>query len=137
MATEFEGFAIVELMGHRKLAGYVREVTIAGAAMLRLDIPSDPPVTQYYGASSLYCLTPTTEDLATRVAKASRPTPVHQYELPAPKPANVCPDCGVKDGEEHDPLCVEQEARDDSERDYDPDEDRSPDSGDVPDSGAF
>lgn len=88
MATEFEGFAIVELMGHRKLAGYVREVTIAGAAMLRLDIPSDPPVTQYYGASSLYCLTPTTEELAKRVAQAARPAPVHAYELPAPKAAD-------------------------------------------------
>lgn len=85
MATEFEGWAIVELMGHRKLAGYVREVTLAGAAMLRLDIPSDPPVTQYYGASSLYCLTPTTEELAKQVAQASRPTPVARYELPAPR----------------------------------------------------
>ena len=82
MATEFEGWAIVELMGHRKLAGYVREVTFAGAAMMRLDIPSDPPVTQYYSASSLYALTPTTEDLAKRVAQASRPTPVALYELP-------------------------------------------------------
>lgn len=79
---EFEGWAIVELMGHRKLAGYVREVTIAGAAMLRLDIPSDEPITQYYGASALYCLTPTTEDLAKKVAQASRPTPVSRYELP-------------------------------------------------------
>lgn len=93
MATEFEGWAIVELMGHRKLAGYVREVTLAGASMLRLDVPSDPPVTQYYGASSLYCLTPTSEEIATRLAKASRPTPVHQYELPAPKSEGRCRNC--------------------------------------------
>lgn len=83
MAAEFEGWAIVELMGHRKLAGYVREVTIAGAAMLRLDIPCDPPVTQYYGAHALFSLTPTTEHLAKAAAVASRPTPVHWYELPA------------------------------------------------------
>ncbi len=108
MATEFEGFAIVELMGHRKLAGHVREVTIAGGAFIRLDVPSDPPVTQYYGPSAIYCITPTTEDLAKRVAQAARPTPVHQYELPAPKPApKACHDCGAKDDEEHDPLCVE------------------------------
>jgi hypothetical protein len=85
---EFEGWAIVELMGHRKLAGYVREVTIAGAAMLRLDIPAEPPLTQYYGASSLYCLTPTTEDLAKKVAQASRPAPVSRYELPEPPRVN-------------------------------------------------
>lgn len=88
MAVEFEGWAIVELMGHRKLAGYVREVTIAGAAMMRLDIPCDPPVTQYYGANSLYCLTPTTEELAKQVAQAARPTPVSRYELPAPPNAD-------------------------------------------------
>lgn len=98
MATEFEGWAIVELMGHRKLAGYVREVSIAGAAMMRLDIPSDPPVTQYYGASALYCLTPTTEELAKRVAQASRPTPVHAYELPERTSASEDED----DDEEHD-----------------------------------
>jgi hypothetical protein len=40
MADEpFEGWAIVELMGHRRLAGYVREVELAGAGMLRLDVP--------------------------------------------------------------------------------------------------
>lgn len=35
----FEGWAILELMGHRRLAGYVREVELAGQGMLRLDIP--------------------------------------------------------------------------------------------------
>lgn len=84
MAAEYEGHAIVELMGHRKLAGYIREVTIAGGAFLRLDIPCDPPVTQYYGSSAVYCITPTTEEIAKRAAQASRPTPVHRYELAAP-----------------------------------------------------
>lgn len=84
--ASFSGWAIVELMGHRKLAGHVSEVTIAGAAMLRLDVPSDPPVTQFYGGSAIYCITPTTEELARKVAAASRPTPVHAYGLPAPPP---------------------------------------------------
>ncbi|MGE5801580.1 MAG: hypothetical protein ACM358_04945 [Gemmatimonadota bacterium] len=66
MATGFEGWAIVELMGHRKLAGHVSEVTIAGAAMLRLDVPSEPPVTQFYGGAAIYCITPTSEELARR-----------------------------------------------------------------------
>ena len=81
----FKGWAIVELMGHRKLAGHVSEVTIAGSAMLRLDVPSEPPVTQFYGGSAIYCITPTTEALARKIASASRPTPVHAYELPAPR----------------------------------------------------
>ena len=36
-AAPFEGWAILELMGHRRLAGYVREVELAGAGVLRLD----------------------------------------------------------------------------------------------------
>src|SRR5262245_4954119 len=35
----FEGWAVLELMGHRRLGGYLREVSIAGAGMLRIDIP--------------------------------------------------------------------------------------------------
>jgi len=58
-------------MGHRKLAGHVSEVTIAGSAMLRLDVPSEPPVTQFYGGSAIYCITPTTEELARQVAVAA------------------------------------------------------------------
>lgn len=37
----FEGWAIVELMGHRRLAGFVREVSMFGASMLRLDDDAD------------------------------------------------------------------------------------------------
>ncbi len=113
----FEGWAIVELMGHRRLGAYVSEDELAGAAMLRLDVPehpwqdgctcgSDDPAalepeahkhhcqmfrvpgddkpadvyaTQFYSASALYCLTPTTEEMAR--ALRSRPTPVQQWEL--------------------------------------------------------
>jgi hypothetical protein len=66
-------WAVLEIMGHRRLAGLVREETIAGAVMLRVDIPgpsSDFPVkaTQYYGGASLFCMTPTTEELARKEA---------------------------------------------------------------------
>lgn len=37
--STYAGWAILELMGHRRLAGYVREVELAGQGMLRLDIP--------------------------------------------------------------------------------------------------
>lgn len=33
-------WAILELLGHRRLAGRVSEVTLAGTTMLRLDVPS-------------------------------------------------------------------------------------------------
>jgi hypothetical protein len=81
----FEGWAIVELMGHRRIAGYVKEETIAGAGLLRVDIPNGKKtvMTQFYHPSSLYCLTPTTEATARKVALASLPIPVTHWELKA------------------------------------------------------
>lgn len=33
------GWAILELMGHRKLGGFLSEETLAGAAFVRIDVP--------------------------------------------------------------------------------------------------
>lgn len=128
----FEGWAILELMGHRRLAGHVRAVEIAGAGMLRLDVPSgctgvaaswcpvhgdckcpDGPerndaacplhkaesghgeavvATQFYSPASLYCLTPTTQEIATTIARRSRPAPAHRWELPPAPAVTVPPD---------------------------------------------
>lgn len=71
------GWAIVELIGHRRVAGYVTEEEVAGTAMLRVDLPMpthdlvsvvegiergrEMEATQFYPPGSLYCLTPTTE----------------------------------------------------------------------------
>jgi len=88
----YEGWAIVELMGHRRLAGYVREAAQFGTAMIRIDIPAEregeQPITQFYGGSSIYCLSPVSEETARAVAQYQRPKPVHQYELiPPTRPA--------------------------------------------------
>lgn len=77
----FEGWAILELMGHRKLAGYVGGAEIAGAGFLRIDIPSTPPITQFYAPQAVYGLTPVAEDVARRYAVGLAPTPVSRYEL--------------------------------------------------------
>jgi len=87
--SKFEGWCILELMGHRRLGGHVREQEIAGAGFLRIDVPGtvgEPEIvaTQFYPPSSVYCLTPTTEEVARAVAKGNRPAPVHRWELPAP-----------------------------------------------------
>lgn len=85
----FEGWAILELMGHRRLAGYVREQEIAGAGMLRLDIHDQDGevVTQFYSPAALYCLTPTTEEIARKLGERLRPAPVQRYELAPVRPA--------------------------------------------------
>lgn len=88
MADAFEGWAILELMGHRRLGGYVSEATIGGSNFLRIDVPGDgaTKATQFYSPSALYCLTPTTEDMARRVAKMATPEPVKAWELPQLEP---------------------------------------------------
>jgi hypothetical protein len=87
----FAQWAIVELMGHRRLAGYLTEQELAGKGFLRLDVPGPngaTVATQLYSPAAVYCITPTTEDLARRVAAASQPEPVRRWELeaaPAPR----------------------------------------------------
>lgn len=84
---KFESYAILELMGHRKLAGKVSETTVFGGVLLRIDIPgtNGSYTTQFYSPQSIYCLTPTTEDIARKYAANNRPEPVAHWELPAPR----------------------------------------------------
>ena len=85
----FAGWCIVELMGHRRLAGLVQEQEIAGAAFTaRLDVHGSDYtaaalVTQFYSSSAVYCLTPTTEEIARKLGARSQPEPVSPYELTA------------------------------------------------------
>ena len=82
--TKFEEWAILELMGHRRLAGKITDAVIGGGAFLRIDIPMDDDkwTTQYYSPQSVYCLSPVDESIARMVAKNNQPAPVHQWEFP-------------------------------------------------------
>lgn len=82
----FEGWCLLELFGHRKLAGHLSEVEIAGAGMLRLDIPNmglGTYATQYYNPSAVYGVTPTTEETARRLGAVRFDPPVERWELPS------------------------------------------------------
>lgn len=84
----FAGWAVLELMGHRRLAGYLTEQEIGGTNMLRIDVPKakgeGDVATQFYSATAVYCITPTTEEMARAVARRCQPAPVQRYELTAP-----------------------------------------------------
>jgi hypothetical protein len=81
----FGQWAILELMGHVRLAGFVTEEAHFGTALGRIDVPgADGPTTQYFGGASVYRLTPTTEEIARSVATHNTPEPVYRWELPAP-----------------------------------------------------
>jgi hypothetical protein len=83
--TTFEGWAILELMGHRRLIGRLSTATIAGASFLRIDIPQQDgaQTTQFYSPSAVYAITPTTEELARRAAHLNTIAPISRFELPA------------------------------------------------------
>lgn len=84
--SSFDDWAILELMGHRRLGGRVSEQLIAGAPFVRIDVPAfgdEKPATQFYSPGAVYCITPCAEELAKRVAAGSRVRPVERWELPA------------------------------------------------------
>lgn len=69
----FETWAVVEVMGHRQIAGRVTEEPLAGVNMLRVDVPSTPawpePFTKYFGGGSIYAIHPCTEAVARAAAE--------------------------------------------------------------------
>ena len=78
----FSHWAIVELMGHVRIAGHVTEVELFGSKLGKVDIPNgDGFTTQYFNGSSLYRLTPTTEEIARAIARDNQPAPVYLWKV--------------------------------------------------------
>lgn len=83
----FETWAIVEIMGHQQIAGKVSEELVAGAMLLRVDVPAtgtQPAFTKYYSASAIYSLTPTDEATAMLAVEQFRTPPVNPYIVRLP-----------------------------------------------------
>jgi hypothetical protein len=87
----FECFAILELMGHRRLAGKVTEAAIGGGSFIRIDMPmkDGSNSTQFYSPGSIYCITPTTEEIARTMSMAYQPEPVNPWEFKQLQAANT------------------------------------------------
>lgn len=98
-APEYE-WAVVEIMGHRKHAGRVREEERFGAKMLRVDVPTitiAPPAeeggqpvvtvekwtTHWYGGPSIFSFTLTDEESVMRI---NRPYYSPQRYIAPPDP---------------------------------------------------
>lgn len=87
----FASWAIVELMGHVKIAGYVTVENLAGP-MLRIDVPeteNSQAFTKFVASASIYALTPCSEAVARRVAEIICTRPVAAFDLR--EPAQVVP----------------------------------------------
>lgn len=81
----FESWVILELLGHRRLCGYLTEETIGGCSFLRIDVPVDGKVvTQYYSPSAVYAITPTTAETVHKLAHTNAPAPASAWEIAQP-----------------------------------------------------
>lgn len=77
-------WAVVELMGHRRLAGRISEEEKFGGKLGRVDVPKgDTFVSVYFGSASVYCLTIVDEAAARADFSNRQPEPVRPYALPA------------------------------------------------------
>ena len=56
-------WAIVEIMGHRVIAGRISEVSRFGASFCRVevDLPDGTIAAQEYSGSAIFCITPSDE----------------------------------------------------------------------------
>lgn len=82
----FDTWGLVEIMGHRRLAGKLTEQTIAGAVFLRVDVPEGEGATrtQFYSSQAIYAIHPTDEATARAFAATHYTEPIQRYELLPP-----------------------------------------------------
>lgn len=84
--TKLEMWAIVELMGHQKIAGWCTETPIAGTNMLRVDVPEtskQPAFTRLLGSTAIYAINPVDESTAKMMAERIKAAPIDAYDAMA------------------------------------------------------
>jgi hypothetical protein len=80
--NEIAQWGIVELMGHKVVAGKVSKSEMLGVAMLRIDVPATTAYrefTQFYGDGAIYCVTFVSEEVARLTAEQTKVNPVSVY----------------------------------------------------------
>lgn len=74
-------WAVVELMGHTRLGGLISEHQFGGAAMIRLDVPTETGfTTQLLSGASIFRIT-FCDEITARAAAPDCPPPIYEYEL--------------------------------------------------------
>ena len=70
--------AMVEVMGHKRLFGYITEEEHGGTMMIRVDTKD---FTQYLTAQAIFSITPITDTLYMNALEASE-KPIKEHDLP-------------------------------------------------------
>ena len=77
-------YAVVEMMGHRKVVGVISESGFGPGNLIRVDVlgrDGEIERTEHVGVGSIYCLTEVTEDVAKAAAAAHSPRPTWAYGI--------------------------------------------------------
>ncbi len=83
-AQKFETWAIIELFGHQKIAGYCTEQNIAGTNMLRVDVPEtkeQPEYTRLLNNAAIYAINPVDEITARYMADRINVAPIQVWQV--------------------------------------------------------
>lgn len=119
--SKFDGWAIVDVLGHQRYVGYVTTEAFGQAVLFRIDVPAldereretkQPgyinghgycPVgtkvkeaavagyTKLVGSGSIYTITPCTQDAAMSALESVQPRPLMEVTLPPGAVANALP----------------------------------------------
>jgi hypothetical protein len=90
-AGTLDTWAILELFGHKRLAGKISEHVLGSSALIRCDVPATETLnsdgtkretaaySKLVGPGAIYCITPCTEEVARLAAKE-----IERYNDPIP-----------------------------------------------------
>lgn len=84
LQEKFELWCVVELFGHAKIAGKCTEQNIAGANMLRVDVPEttqQPAFTRFFGSAAIYAINPVDEKTARHFAEKLNTKPIEAWDI--------------------------------------------------------
>ena len=82
--TPVEFWALVELFGHAKIAGYLTEQSIGGTNMIRVDVPAtdkQPAFTRLFGSAAIYSINPVDEVTAKFYADRLDQKPIQIWDV--------------------------------------------------------
>lgn len=77
-------YAIIELMGHQRMAGTVSDHTLGGGSFVRIDVPptsKQPGFTRIVNPSAIYAINPVTEEMMKVMAESFQSKPIEAYDV--------------------------------------------------------
>ena len=85
--SDFNHWAVIEVFGHEKFAGEVSTAKVGDASMIMLEVPEVengdvtlPGFVKYINHSSVFSITPVSEEYAIKMASQLAQHPVQGYE---------------------------------------------------------